>query len=115
MIGYGRRVLLVADDISMRRIVTLWLELHDFLVVQAEDGQQALGEMKKRHFDAVVSEYQLRFLNGLDLLLCARGEQPNLPIILVSEKEEPAAELATECGAFSCLSKPLDLSLLLSR
>ena len=30
MIGYGRRVLLVADDISMRRIVTLWLELHDF-------------------------------------------------------------------------------------
>jgi DNA-binding response OmpR family regulator len=48
-------------------------------------------------------------------MLCARGEWPHVPIILVSENEESMGELATACGAFGVLSKPLDLSVLLNR
>jgi CheY-like chemotaxis protein len=54
----GNKERISSPDISMRRIVTLWLELHEVLVVQAEDGQEALGEMKKRQFDAVLAEYR---------------------------------------------------------
>jgi DNA-binding response OmpR family regulator len=66
MISYGKRVLVVDDDERERQETALVLEQAGFAVVQACDGLHALSEMQKRRFDVVVTDCQMRHLNGLD-------------------------------------------------
>ena len=99
MIGYGKRILVVDDEETMRLLITEQLVQQGFLVVQASDGRQALNELSN--------------CSGLDLLRQSRMAWPDLPVIIVSGSHEQIAELATARGAFACLPKPFDLNLLL--
>lgn len=113
MIGYGKRVLVVDDEKTMRLLLVEQLEQHGFVVVQAGDGRQALSELQRRHFDAVITDYLMPHLNGLDLLRHSRMEWPDLPVILLSGTFEQLAGPATAEGAFACLPKPFNSRLLI--
>ena len=113
MIGYGKRILVVDDRETMRLLITEQLVQQGFLVVQASDGRQALNELYKCRFDAVITDYHIPNCSGLDLLRQSRMAWPDLPVIIVSGSYEQIAELATARGAFACLPKPFDPNLFL--
>ena len=68
MIGYGKLVLVVDEVESERQETAFLLKQAGFTVVQACDGLEALSEMRQQHFDAVVTDFQMPYLNGLELL-----------------------------------------------
>lgn len=113
MTGYGKRVLLADDEETVRKLLTVQLEQWGFLVIQACDGRQALSELRKRHFDVVVSDIQMPHLDGLNFLRQSRMGWPELPVILISGNGQQGAELAMVRGAAAFLAKPIDAAQLL--
>lgn len=114
MIGYGKRVLLVDDMETVRQSLAHVLEEEGFIVVQTQDGVQALSEMHLRHFDAVVTDYRIPRLNGLDLLRQCRMAWPTTPVIIFSELERDKEDLAKARGAFAWIRKSSDPGVVLS-
>ncbi|MBS0181986.1 MAG: response regulator [Nitrospira sp.] len=108
MIGYGKRVLVVGDEEFVDSFLIGELDLHCFVVATVADGLQALNELRRRHFDAVIAYVQTPNLNGLALLYQCRLVWPQLPIILVSEPHEDVVDLAINRGAYACLAKPVE-------
>ena len=51
----------------------------------AADGMVAIEELKKRHYDVVLTDYQMPRLNGLELLTISQELMPETPVILISQ------------------------------
>jgi len=109
MEGYGKRVLIVDDDHHARFLLGALLEHSGYTVVPACDGCAALNELDKRHFDAVVTDYRMPFLNGIELLEQMQIHYPQIPVIIASGSFPFPDELVqSDCRPFGWLRKPYD-------
>jgi DNA-binding NtrC family response regulator len=90
------------------------LEEEGFVVMQAQDGVQALCEMQLRHIDAVITGYRIPRLNGLELLRQCQMAWPKIPVLLLSEIGWEKLDLAEARGAFAWVRKSSDPGVLLS-
>jgi two-component system chemotaxis response regulator CheY len=114
MIGYGKLVLVVNEVESERQETAFLLKQAGFTVVQACDGLEALSEMQQQHFDAVVTDFQMPCLNGLELLAESRAIWPDIPVIIVSTAQRDMSETATANGVFAWILKSSSPGVLLS-
>lgn len=113
MEGYGKRVLVADDEVSVRRLVTLVLEQEGYIVHEAGDGLQALSEMKKRRFDVVVADYRMPRLDGEQFLILSRLMWPQIPTILLSAELSDVPGRLAQQGQCAFLGKPFDSQRLL--
>lgn len=113
MDGYGKRVLIAEDDEDARNLLSMVLEKTGYSVYAAQDGRQALEELKKRRFDVVVTDHHMPKMNGFQLVLLGRLVWPDTPMILLSGDDTSLAEMAEQGGAYGCLRKPYDAGELL--
>jgi DNA-binding NarL/FixJ family response regulator len=88
---------LLADEGDMR------------IVAEAGNGQEAIGNLRRRAFDLVLLDVNMGGRSGLDTMRRIRAEWPRLPVIMLSMyPEEQYAPLAFELGANGYLSKDRD-------
>jgi PAS domain S-box-containing protein len=79
------RILLVDDSTDVLVTVGAFLEKAGFVVTRAEHGDRALAILgRDRRFDALVSDYAMPGLNGLDLVMRARSLSPGLPALIIT-------------------------------
>jgi len=100
-------VLYVDDETALLEITKLFLErFGDFSVDTAESAREALGKLKTREYDAVVSDYQMPEMDGIAFLKELRKQYPALPFIIFTGRgrEEIVIE-AFESGADFYLQK----------
>lgn len=114
MDGYGKRVLVVEDDSFARDMLASIFLQAGYNVHAASDGQEALMEMKRRRFDAVVTDCHMPRLNGVELLSVARIVWPDTPMVLVSGDQLDMPDLALRHGAYAYVQKPYEPSYLLA-
>lgn len=79
-------VLLVEDEPALRRLVATMLEDEGYLVLQAENGREAV-EVGKRHGGALhllVTDVVMPVLSGPEIVLALRGQRPGLPVLYMS-------------------------------
>jgi CheY-like chemotaxis protein len=114
MIGYRKFVLVVGEVESERQETAFLLKQAGFTVVQACDGLEALSEMQQQHFDAVVTDFHLPYLNGLELLAESRATWSDIPVIIVSKAQWDMSEMATTNGVFAWIRKASSHGVLLS-
>jgi CheY-like chemotaxis protein len=108
MIGHGKRVLVVDDDQDIGCFLVELLESHHFAAVAVADGLEAVRVLHQRHFDVVITDLQMPFLDGIDLLCHCHQRWPGLPVILMSGNLGNIVEPAMAMGASACISKPVD-------
>lgn len=114
MDGYGKRVLVVDDDHHARFLLGALLDHAGYTVVPACDGRAAMNELHKRYFDAVVTDYRMPFLNGIELVRQIHIHYPRTPVILVSGSlPAPDELLSSDCRPIGWLQKPYVNGLLL--
>ncbi|MBU3022442.1 sigma 54-interacting transcriptional regulator [Aestuariibacter sp. A3R04] len=103
------RLLLVDDDKSLLRLLTIRLEGEGYQVTAVEDGQAALKKIRGDDFDVVLSDLRMPGLDGLSLFEEIMGVRKDIPVILMTAHGTISdAVAATQRGVFGFLTKPVD-------
>jgi two-component system chemotaxis response regulator CheY len=105
-------VLVVDDAATMRRIVrSLLRELGIKNVREAEDGVQALEDLKRMKADLVVSDWSMPNMTGIELLRAIRADETlkETPVLMVTaeSKKENIME-AVQAGVNNYIVKPFN-------
>ncbi len=77
-------VLCVDDHASGLKIRKIFLESFGYKVEVADSGPAALELASKAHFDAVILDYRMPGMNGLEVARALRQRCPGLPLIVLS-------------------------------
>lgn len=102
-------LLLVDDDKSLLRLLTIRLEGEGYHVTAVEDGHSALKKLQGDNFDVVLSDLRMPGLDGLSLFEEIMGIRKDIPVILMTAHGTIAdAVAATQRGVFGFLPKPVD-------
>ena len=108
------RILVVDDEVSIRRALREILEYESFVVEEAPDGPSALASLRKRNYDVVLLDIKMPRVDGLEVLSECVETWPELPVIMISGHADiRTAVEATKTGAFHFIEKPPDLQHLL--
>ncbi|MDD5206883.1 MAG: chemotaxis response regulator CheY [Desulfobacterales bacterium] len=109
-IDTSMKVLVVDDFATMRRIVKGVLKQLGFSnIIEAEDGNTALGELKKEKIGLIVSDWNMPNMSGLDLLKAVRGDASlkAIPFIMVTaEGQKENVIEAVKAGVSNYIVKP---------
>ncbi len=104
-------VLHVDDDEDFLIITKRSLENQgSFLVESADSVKKALHKVRKKAYDAIISDYQMFGKTGLELFTAIRDEGKDVPFFLVTgEKREEIMNEALNLGVDRCFSKDRNL------
>jgi type II secretory ATPase GspE/PulE/Tfp pilus assembly ATPase PilB-like protein/CheY-like chemotaxis protein len=107
--GAARKVLLVDDEDSLRKVLKDLLERDGYEVSEARDGVQALDQVDRVGPDVVVLDLNLPALDGYGVLaqLRSRPATAGIPVIVLTAKGDEDNEVRVfELGADDFLQKP---------
>jgi two-component system KDP operon response regulator KdpE len=108
-------VLVVEDDSQMRKFVRIALESHDYRVVEASTGEEALRQASAYTPDAVLLDLGLPDMDGLAVTQRLR-EWSAVPILIISARgQEDSKVRALDGGADDYLTKPFGAAELMAR
>jgi len=103
------RILLVDDEQSIQTLLSYPLRKDGYEVVQATDGEQALGRFREGAFDLVVLDVMMPRLDGLEVCRRLRARS-DVPIIMLTAKaEEVDKVVGLELGADDYITKPFGM------
>ena len=105
----ARLVLVVEDDVSVRRPLVKFLEMHGFSVVTAETADEGLEALRKIRLVAAVVDLRLKKGSGRDVVTSAPAD---VPVIIFSGVPSESAELERVRPRTRLIEKPYSLVLL---
>jgi two-component system KDP operon response regulator KdpE len=108
-------VLVIDDEIQMRRLLRVTLEGNGYRVFEAADGREGLLEAAQRRPDIVVLDLGLPDMDGLAVLQRLR-EWSQAPVLVLSVREGEEDKVgALDHGADDYMNKPFSTAELLAR
>lgn len=111
----GKTILIADDHANVRTLVQDYLSEHDYRVVAARDGAEALTVAEREHPDLILLDVMMPMLNGFDFIRAYR-KQHHVPIILLTARlAESDKVVGLELGADDYVTKPFGMAELLAR
>ncbi len=111
----AQRILVVDDDLHVRRLLHATLARAGYGVVEAKTGREALDLAASDHPDAVLLDLGLPDRDGLELVALLKS-RANVPVLVVSAREATDDKVAAlDLGADDYVTKPFDGEELLAR
>lgn len=102
-------ILVAEDDRNTRKLMCAVLKNEGFAVFGAEDGDQALDMMDRQHIDLIVLDIMMPGMDGYELTRELREAGQNLPILMVSAKQEAKDKRkGFRVGTDDYMTKPVD-------
>jgi two-component system, cell cycle response regulator len=100
-----RRVLVIDDDRLILEVLETVLDLEEFDVVTADDGETGLDRLREHRPDVVVCDVMMPGIDGLEVCrrIKADPETVDLPVVLLTARDRPedrAAGEAAGCDAY---------------
>ena len=112
-----KQVLVIDDSREVRELLKALLQFRSFAVVEAENGQQALGKLTQAPFSLIITDYNMPVMNGLEFITALKRQSPqSVPPVILITAADPAylAQAAQAAGAAKCLGKPFSFSAFLT-
>lgn len=114
MIRHSYRILLVDDDIASLEVLGEVLTRAGYDAVSAESGYEALEIVREASIDLALLDFNLPDTTGAELFQQIKQFQPGVPAIIMSANTSQGVKFDVfEAGAYTFISKPIDLSQLL--
>jgi two-component system chemotaxis response regulator CheY len=110
--------LIVDDSRVIRKVARKIIEDMGFECDEAADGQQALDACKENMPDAVLLDWNMPVMNGLDFLIALRQEKGgDRPVVVFCTTENDMANItqALRAGANEYVMKPFDSDIIESK
>ena len=109
----SRRLLLVEDRESLRRMLAQALGREGYEVVAVEDAPAATRAVGSGEFDLVLTDLRLPAGSGLEVLAASRPAPPQTPVVVLTAYGSVATAVeAMKLGAADFLEKPIELEAL---
>lgn len=103
-----KKILVVEDDEIVRDIMSSYFEDSDFVVIEANNGQVALEQLKKENPDIIITDLLMPIMDGYELIKSVTEENPEIPIVVVSAVGDVESALkAVRLGAWDYIHKPI--------
>lgn len=112
----GNKILLVEDDQNFGDVLKSYLEMYDFDVTLATDGEAGYEAFKKGNFDLCITDVMMPKKDGFSLAKDIRNHNKEMPIIFLTAKvlKEDVLE-GFKLGADDYITKPFNSEELLFR
>ncbi len=111
----NKTILLVEDDMRIRKIVLDYFESEGFTVLEADNGSRAIEIIKNRLVDLLILDIMLPQVDGWTVCRTTRALS-NLPIIILTARaQEEDRLLGFELGADDYVTKPFSPRELVAR
>jgi two-component system, chemotaxis family, chemotaxis protein CheY len=110
-------ILVVDDSLTARQKVKSALAGADFVVVEAEDGDEALEKLAERDVSLVICDVNMERMGGIAFLEKARSDPrwASLPfVMLTSDAQSELIRRAKNLGAKGWILKPFKAEMLLA-
>jgi DNA-binding response OmpR family regulator len=108
------KILIVEDRPDTRNMIRMALEQNDYVILEAEDGNEALKKIKTKNFDLVILDILLPKKDGTEVLKEIRKDKKNkdLKVIMLtaSKTSNETIKEYKKMGANSFLLKPISIS-----
>ncbi|HUL58864.1 MAG TPA: sigma-54 dependent transcriptional regulator [Anaeromyxobacteraceae bacterium] len=102
-------VLIVDDEVNIRRVLAAMLKREGYEVTTAADGEQALAVLHKTPVHGVVPDLVMPKVGGMELLRRVTADFPDVPVILITAHGSvDSAVAALKAGAFDYITKPFE-------
>jgi len=105
----GKKVLIADDEIHIIHVVAIKLRNNGYEVIAANNGAEAYELACSEHPDIVVTDYQMPFVTGIELIEKLRKNEAtrHIPAILLTARSFAITqEMQETLGVQECLSKP---------
>lgn len=106
----GKKLVLVVEDNEInKKIVSAYLEMAGYEVVNASNGQEAIEVVSTREFDLVLMDIQMPVMNGYEAAKAIREAKKKMPIIAMTAYSISDDEkMSKEAGMDDYITKPFD-------
>lgn len=102
----SQKILVVDDEDRIRRLLRMYLERDDFVVEEAENGEEALTLALANDYDAILLDIMMPEMDGIEVCEKLRQEK-NTPVIMLTAKGEESNRVqGFEVGADDYIVKP---------
>ena len=113
--GAGRKILIVDDEVRMRRVIADYLRIKGYETAEAADGVEALEKFSAENPDLVLLDVMMPRMDGWEVCRRIRARS-RVPVIMLTAKGEEEDELqGFSLGADEYIMKPFSLKILLAR
>jgi DNA-binding response OmpR family regulator len=112
------RILIVDDEADLVSVLRIGLEIAGFEVIDAGDGEEGLRRAREERPDLMVLDLMLPKLDGYKVCRALKFDERyrQMPIFILSARSgENDRRLALDLGADAFISKPYDMSDLVTR
>jgi two-component system, NtrC family, response regulator AtoC len=104
-----KRILIVDDEPSIRKVLKAHLGRVGYEVDAAPDGQAAIDQITAVDYHLVVTDLKMPRMGGMELLAWCTDKCPGLPVILITAHGTvDSAVEAIKLGAHDYITKPFD-------
>ena len=104
------RILVVDDDPTTRKVLSLYLKAKGHQVVTAENGLDGLEKLGTQAVNLIMSDLNMPYMDGIEFVKNVRAnpEWAHIPVLMVSTEADPEEQqLAFGAGANGYLVKPV--------
>ena len=110
------KILVVDDDVNIRRLVGTILSDVGFDICEASDGRDALLKLDENKIDLCIVDIMMPHMDGLEFCRNAREYYADMPILMLTAKSEIGSKIESYgLGADDYLTKPVEAEELLLR
>lgn len=113
-----KNILVVDDEIRMRKLIKDFLKQKDFEILEASDGEEALNlyNNQKNNIDLIILDVMMPKLDGWSVLRQIRQENKQIPVVMLTARSEEQDELfGFELGVDEYITKPFSPKLMVAR
>src|SRR5579859_3427098 len=105
--GKGLNILVVDDEVNIRKMLVTSLETDGHQVVAVSNGQDAVSESARRAFDLAFVDLRLGSERGVDLIPALLGQSPWMKVVVITAHGSIDSAVETmKRGAADYLTKP---------
>jgi len=103
------RILIVDDEIKMRRILQIILKDQGYKIDLAQDGNEAWQHFQRTFYDLVITDLKMPGKDGMELLRLINKKNSDVPVIVITAYGGvESAVKAIKAGAFDYITKPFE-------